>query len=76
MKNKTDLKNRLIEQLAHFLVDNQAGKSIALQMEASRPKDDPRPSMGKEWAQLRSASTLNGYPTYEEALAQLKDLLG
>jgi len=73
--DKSTRKKRLIEQLAHFLVDDQAAKSIVLQMDGQRPKNDPRPAMGKEWASLRSASTLMGYPTYEEAVEQLTDLL-
>ena len=65
MRTKSEKKKDLIEQLAHFLVDNQAGKSIALQMEGSRPPGDPRPGMAREWANLRSASTLQGYPEYD-----------
>lgn len=37
MRTNAEKKKDLIESLAHFLVDNQAGKSIALQMEGSRP---------------------------------------
>lgn len=68
-------KEILIETLAHFLVDNQGGKSIALQMEGSRPDGDPRPALAKEWAKLRSASTLHGYPEFDEAVKTLTDLL-
>ena len=75
MQTKAEKKKRLIEELAHFLVDNQAGKSIALQMEGSRGDGDPRPALAKEWAKLRSASTLHGYPEYEEAVETLTDLL-
>lgn len=75
MRTKAEKKKYLIESLAHFLVDNQAGKSIALQMEGSRPEGDPRPALAREWATLRSASTLNGYPEYEEAVETLTALL-
>ena len=68
-------KKELIAQLAHFLVDNQAAKSIILQMDSMRTEGDPRPAMGKEWAKLRSASTLQGYPEYDEAVATLTTLL-
>ena len=83
MKTKTDSndnsrflkKKRLIEQLAHFLVDDQAAKSIVLQMDCQRPHDDQRPAMGKEWAALRGAATITSYATYEEAVHQLTELL-
>ena len=75
MQTKVEKKKDLIESLAHFLVDNQAGKSIALQMEGSRSPSDLRPALAKEWANLRSASTLQGYPEYEQAVEPLTTLL-
>ncbi len=68
-------KQILIEELAHFLVDDQAAKSIALQMDHQRPDTDPRPKLAVEWAKLRSASTLHGYPDLPEAIETLEALL-
>ena len=73
MNTRLERKQRLIEALAHFLVDNQAGKSIMLQMEVAR---SPIVPFAKEWATLRGASTLHGYPTFDEAVESLKELLG
>lgn len=75
MVTRETKKQILIETLAHFLVDNQAGKSIALQMEAGRTEGDPRPALSREWAKLRGASTLHGYPEYDEAVKTLTELL-
>ena len=74
MKRKNQ-KKELIQMLAHFLVDDQAAKSIALQMDHQRPANDPRPQLAAEWAGLRASSGLHGYPTYEEALDHLEKLL-
>jgi len=58
------------------LTNDQGGKSIALQMENERPAGDPRPKLAHDWAALRSATNINGYPTFEEALAALEEILG
>ena len=42
-------KQQFIEQLAHFLVDDQAAKSIVLHMDNQRGANDPRPKLRKEW---------------------------
>lgn len=65
-------KKQFIIKLAAFLVENQAGKSIALQMESSHAPV----RWASEWANLRSASPLHGYPTLEEAVEKLTDFLG
>jgi hypothetical protein len=75
MVTRETKKQVFIEQLARFLVENQAGKSIALQMESGRPESDPRPALAKEWAKLRGASTLQGYPELPEAIETLTALL-
>ena len=51
-----------IAALAHFLVHDQAKKSIELEM--GKPA-------AKEWAELRGASPLMGYPTEAEAVRVL-----
>ncbi len=68
-------KQLFIEELAHFLVDEQVAKSIALQIEHERPKNNLFPKFACEWAKLRNASTLFGYPTYEEGIIELTKLL-
>lgn len=72
---KADKKQVFIQELAHFLVDNQVGKSILLQVEANLHRPPGCPIMIKEWAHLRSVSGLFGYPDFEEAVRQLTDIL-
>lgn len=59
-------KARFIHQLAVFLADEPARKSIELQMEKTS---------GKEWAALRDETPLFGYPTVAEAEAALTEFL-
>lgn len=68
-------KQNFIKQIAHFLVDNQAGKSIALQVESMRGDNDPMPKLATEWADLRTASMLRGYPDFDKAVKSLTELL-
>lgn len=70
-QKKTDF----IDLLARFLVENQAGKSILLEMETKRGGSDPRPLLAKEWAALRQAAGLRGYLGQNEAVETLTDLL-
>jgi hypothetical protein len=56
-----------IKKLARYLVGDQARKSIELQM----GKQD-----AKEWADIRGATPLFGYPTVEEAEKKLTEFLG
>ncbi len=60
-------KRLFVEALAKFLVDDQASKSILLEM-GNR--------LAKDWAELRSKTPLRGYPTTEEATQILSDWLG
>jgi len=66
-------KTAFIKQLAHFLVADQAGKSVMLEIEAVSAPVIP---WAREWAKLRDATPLFGYPTVEEAEAALMDFLG
>lgn len=59
-----------IKALAVLMVKNQAGKGIALSMPSGII---PWP---QEWAALRQATRLQGYPTLEEAEKELADQLG
>lgn len=70
-------KQHCIEELAHFLVDQQGAKSILLELETRcrTIRDDDRPRFAHEWALLRDAAGLTGYPTYDEALQILTTLL-
>lgn len=68
-------KKAFIVQLAKFLVGNQAGKGILLQMESVKP-DSPIPKLAKEWAALRNAvPPIFGYPTEEETVEILTKFL-
>jgi hypothetical protein len=61
-------KRRFIRALAEYLAGtNQVAMSIGLEM----GKPD-----AKEWAKVRSASPLFGYPTVDEAEKELTDFLG
>lgn len=55
-------KEAFIDALAEYMVRGQAGFSIALEM--------GKPS-AKEWAAVRNASPVGGYPTKAEAIAVL-----
>jgi hypothetical protein len=59
-------KSEFIDALAKFLVENQAMKSIRLQM---------LEPLALEWAELRNKSPLHGYPTVEEAKQDLREFL-
>jgi hypothetical protein len=72
---KEERKQDFIKQLAHFLVDNQAGKSIFLQMESMREDNNLMPKLATEWANLRTASMLRGYPNFDEAVESLTEML-
>jgi len=70
----TRRKAQFIRQLAEFLVGNQAGKSICLQMDQMRPENGV-PRLATEWAALRAKTPLFGYPSIEEAEKTLTDFL-
>lgn len=64
---QTARRQELIQRLAEYLVQDQARKSIELSM--------GKPS-AEEWARVRSASPLLGYPTVDEAFNQLCEFFG
>lgn len=72
---KSEKKKEFIEALAHFLADNQAAKSIMLQIEGNAPVSDPRPKLAHEWASLRGKFPVSGWITYEETLKSLTEFL-
>ncbi len=61
------LRDKFLDAIAGYLVDDQAKKSIELQM----GKDS-----AKEWAQVRSVSGVSGYATKDEALVIIRRVLG
>ena len=66
MSSKAERKRIFIRRLAEFLVGDQVRKSIELQVGKES---------GKEWAALRGATPLFGYPTVEEAEKVLLEFL-
>ena len=68
-------KAEFIRKLAGYLAGNQAGKSVALEME-SRGGGLPSVRWAREWADVRGASGIMGYLTVEEAEAALWEFLG
>lgn len=63
---KTDRKAEFVRALAEYLVGDQARKSIELEMGKES---------AKQWAKLRGAAPLMGYPTVEEAEKILTEFL-
>ena len=61
-----DQKKVFIRKLAEYLVGDQVYKSILLEMGTSE---------ARQWAELRGATPLGGYPTVEEAEDQLAKFL-
>lgn len=66
-ERQTKDRQRFIRVLAEYLVGNQVEQSIRLQMGKQS---------AKEWAALRSATPLFGYPTVDEAFSKLCEFLG
>jgi hypothetical protein len=60
------MKDKLIKALAKYLVEDQVRKG----MELGSGK-----ASAKEWAELRAAANIMGYPTVEETEKHLKKLL-
>lgn len=74
----SERKRRFVKALAQFLVGLQAGKSIALELEQKRIDAGIPPIVpwAGEWAALRQATPLFGYPTMDEAEEALSEFLG
>lgn len=67
-KRRRERKAALIKELAEYLAGtNQVMMSIKLETESED---------AKQWLRIRSVSGLNGYPSVEEAEAELTRLLG
>ena len=66
MGTTIDRKSAFIRQLAVYLAGNQAEMSIRLQMGRAD---------AQAWAALRDETPLRGYPTVDEAEAQLREWL-
>ena len=73
-KTSDNRRTQFIKALAAFLADNQAGKSIAIELETKFPPVH-RIMWAQEWAKLRGATPLFGYPTVEEAERTLAEFL-
>lgn len=74
MKNEPNKKKEIIKAFAKFLVHNQAGKGMMLQVEQN-PNRRLEPKLAQEWANLRTVVDLVGYPNEAEAIEQLTRLL-
>lgn len=74
--SRLDDKHRFIAQLARFLCENEAGKSIALELEQRHPPlIAAMPKLAHEWAQLRCTVPIHGYKSVEEAEQILTEFL-
>lgn len=65
-KPASDPKSVFIRTLAEFFVNDAAGKSIQLQLQMP---------WAVQWAKMRQATPLFGYPTIEEAVETLTEFL-
>jgi len=63
-------RDQFVTALAKSMVDLQAGKGIALGMPSGVIP------WAREWASLRQATPLHGYPTLKEAEDVLREFLG
>lgn len=68
-------KKELIHALAVFLSENEAGKSVELQMETGHPRPIPLTSWAVEWGKLRTATGLSGWKTISQMETELTELL-
>lgn len=74
--SRPDEKHRFIAQLARFMCENEAGKSIALELEQKRPQlIAAMPKLAHEWAALRCTTPIIGYTSVEEAEQILTEFL-
>lgn len=75
--NKKERKQRLIRQLAGFLSENTAGKSILLEIESSNSHRLIRsqPLLAHEWKDLLDAAEIKGYLNTEQTIEHLQKIL-
>lgn len=64
--SENDRKEKFIEALAEYLTRDLAHRSILLSMQNKE---------AQEWAKLYGLAGLSGYPTKDEAIRRLKNLL-
>jgi hypothetical protein len=74
MTKRLERIDKLLHALAEYLAGDQAAKSIILELERDAQPIGHR--WAEEWANLRDASGLIGWPTVEDAYQHLRDLLG
>lgn len=66
-------RSQFVKALAEYLAGNQAGKSIMLQVEVQGGRAIV--PWAQEWAAVRNATPLMGYPTVAEAEKELARFL-
>jgi len=71
MASRLERREELINALAEYLTKNLAKRSIWLQM----GEISEHYAATKEWQALFQAAGLHGYPTKEEAIEVLRELL-
>jgi hypothetical protein len=72
---RVEKKKKFIHELAVFLVNQEASKSVCLEIELAR-KDDRLPKWAHEWRNLRNSTPLSGWLSIEEAEEILNEFLG
>ena len=72
---RTERKKQLITALAIYLAQNQAAKSIALELEHKKPPLPGMPLWASEWAKIHSIVNLRGYASVQEAIETLEEIL-
>jgi hypothetical protein len=74
---RDEKKRRFFRALAEFLAGpNQAAWSIMLEVGGASPRHGSSGWAAQEWAKVRNASRLFGYPTVEEAEKELMEFFG
>ena len=71
---RIERKKEFIRAIAEYLAGNQAGKSIALELE--NENENVIVKWAKEWQKLRSLSSIGGYPTGVEGEAEVWKVIG
>lgn len=73
--SRLDDKHRFIKQLAQFMCENEAGKSIAIELEQKVPPLPGMPKWAQDWAALRQTTPIHGYKSVAEAEEILTEFL-
>lgn len=75
MNTRLERKKQFIRALAEYLVENEVGKSLSLELARKHPPIPPVPNWASEWRRVRELSPLFGYTSVEKAEKELQEFL-